>query len=370
MKRIVLLGAGHAHLLALKHFARRRAAGVEIVWVNPDPGTLYSGMIPGVIAGDYALEECRIDLERLARAAGARLLGDRARGLRPAARVVLLEGGAPLGYDAVSLDVGSGPPAHCPPAKDAGATHVSLRPLAQFVASLDLLAGRVARGVLGSIAVVGGGVAGAEVALSLQHRLRRSSRGPLEVTLISHERALAPDQGPRLGRALAGLARSRGIALVLGGRASMKDGGLVLAGGGRVQAGAVLWATGATAPGWLIDTQLALDARGFVAVNACLQSVSYPEVFAAGDCASDVTHPRPRSGVAAVRQGPVLGENLLRVLEGRPPRPWRMAARPLAILNCGGRHALASWRGMVLAGTLAWRWKDYLDRRFVRALRG
>ena len=140
---------------------------------------------------------------------------------------------------------------------------------------------------------------------------------------------------------------------------------LVLVGGEEVAADAVIWATGAAAPAWLSATGLALDARGFIAVWRTLQSISHPEVFAAGDCATLVDGPNPKSGVFAVRQGPVLAANLRRALAGQALAPFSSSSLALALLNCGDGHAVASWGVIALEGRWAWRWKDWIDRRFM-----
>ena len=172
--------------------------------------------------------------------------------------------------------------------------------------------------------------------------------------------------GAAAGQALEGLCRRRGVALVLGAPADVSCAGITLGGRGTLDAQAVIWSTGAAAARWIGTTGLATDALGFVAVNRCLQSLSHREVFAVGDCASNAEQAWPKSGVFAIRQGPVLAANLLRALAGQPLKTFPFSPHALAILNCGGRYALASWRGAALEGRWVWRWKDSLDRRFMR----
>lgn len=364
MRRLLLLGGGHCHAAVLKRFGEEPVAGVELVLVNPGRYAAYSGMIPGLIAGDYEWRQCHIDLERLAGFAGARVLDDRAAGIDPDARRVALEGGAALEYAWLSIDVGSTPAAGDVPGVARNA--VSVRPAERLLAALEGLSERSRRGTLGRVVVVGAGAAGIEVALSLQHRLRREGASPPAFVVATDAPHVLPGHPGRARAIVQRILRERSISVLAGKPVTAVSGsGLTLAGGQEVAADAVIWATGAAAPAWLSSTGLALDARGFIAVWRTLQSISHPEVFAAGDCATLVDDPNPKSGVFAVRQGAVLAANLRHALAGQALAPFSSFSLALSLLNCGDRHAVASWDGIALEGRWAWRWKDWIDRRYV-----
>jgi NADH dehydrogenase FAD-containing subunit len=108
-----------------------------------------------------------------------------------------------------------------------------------------------------------------------------------------------------------------------------------------------------------------VDEQGFVATTATLQSVSHPEVFAAGDVASRNDRALPKSGVYAVRAGPALALNLRRRLAGGELMPWQPRERSLYLLSCGARRAIASWGELSAQGRWVWWWKDQIDRGFV-----
>lgn len=360
-RHLVLLGAGHAHLAVLQALARQPIDGVDLTLVTPDQSTVYSGMIPGWLAGDYTLDACRIPVVPLAERAGARLLLQRAVSWDADARRVVLSDGTRLAYDLISLDIGSEsawselPSGPC--------VWFPVRPIARFVeqwAAYD--ASPDARSA--EIVVVGGGAAGIELALAIRARRERRA-DPGGVTMVSRPTGVLP----RHVRDAAQLARralvEAGVWVVEGSARPVSD-GLVLDGGGAVRADAVLLATGAQAPRWIRLAGVAVSADGFVRVRATHQSVSHPEVFAAGDiCARDEIG-WARSGVHAVHAGPVLAANLRATLLGRSLKEYRPRRRPLALLSSGSQDAIVSWGPLVTRGRWAWQWKRWIDERFVR----
>ena len=217
------------------------------------------------------------------------------------------------------------------------------------------------------LVVVGGGAGGAEAALALAARLA-PWRAQVKCSLVTAGELL-PGYPRRAARLLARHLAQAGVALRLHARVvTVEDGRLLFADGSAAAFDRLLWATGSAPQTWPAASGLACDAAGFVAVNRHLQSISHPEVFAAGDIASCAQDPRPKAGVFAVRQGPFLAENLLRralqpqrrLLSYRPQRDY------LSLLSTGARHAVASWYGLVWQGDWVWRWKDRIDRRFMQ----
>lgn len=389
--RLLLLGGGHSHLPVIAA-ARDWQDTVDVTLVSPHTRTAYSGMVPGVIAGHYPAEACLIDVEKLATRSRIRFVRDAARALDPVQRTVQLDDGRVLGYDLLSIDVGATPtvPEAVRPAMDLGLCGtMALAPCKPF----PLLIERVERffaaqpGPPGGVGpcVVGAGLAGIEVALALAHR-SRAVQGPVPggvVRLLAGDERLLPAQPRRIGDALGRACREAGVEVVYRARVVAVDapGTLVCADGRRFDAPLALVATGACAPRWLSSSGLALDRDGFVRVGATLASLSHPEVFAAGDCASVQPHPRPRAGVYAVRQGPPLAANLLRAASGEAPEAFVPQRDALALVSLGPRAAIAirngfaiggpasrDWIGDGLADTLArrlWQWKDRIDRTFV-----
>ncbi len=368
MKRLVLIGGGHSHVEVLRHFAAQPEPGLELVLLSPEQHAIYSGMIPGVVAGDYAPAACHIDLETLARRAGARWIAAAATGLGEKSRQVEISVGAPLAYELISIDVGSMASTHGIPGVVEHA--LAVKPAAVFFDRLSQLEQKSAGGAPRRIAVVGAGAAGTEIAFTLSWRLNREHGDAAWVTLVADSAQILPGFTAGARERALRMASARGVSIQTGVAVSAVDAaGLTLADGSRVAADTVIWAAGAAALSWLAATPLATDVKGFISINECLQSVSHPEAFAAGDCAGDASRPWPKSGVFAVRQGPLLARNLRRAVRGEPLLPFRSGSTALAILNYGGRQALAAWEGRAMQGAWVWHWKDWLDRRFVTRYR-
>jgi len=360
VKQLLLVGGGHSHLAVLKSFGDTPAEGVRLALLSPGRHAFYSGMVPGVVAGHYRPEDCRVNLGALAARAGARFLLDSAAGVDPARSEVTTARGERLHYDVLSLDTGSSA------GEPAGAAEHALRvrPVEPFLAGWERLRESARRGEVRRIAVVGGGAAGVEVLLAMRHGLAGVAA---EFALFSELPILA---GHGARRRMARILGARGVAVHSGRKVVAADeNGIELDGGERFEAQAAVWASGAYAPPWVAQSGLATDPRGFVAVSDTLQSRSYPEIFAAGDVASVIGEPRPKSGVFAVRQGPVLARNLRLALAGEAPEPFRSPTRSLALISCGDRYAVASWGRVSLEGAWVWRWKDRIDRRFVERYR-
>lgn len=353
---LVLVGGGHAHVHVLKSFGMRPMPGIRLTLVAREIETPYSGMLPGYVAGHYTLDECHIDLAPLARFAGARLIHADAIGLDRDRRQVILAGRPGLHFDVVSLNVGATPSLAVPGAAEHA---IPVKPIHGFAAHWEALKDRVLASLRPiDVAVVGGGAGGVELALAIGHRLQEKAR----VSLVTRDRLLA-SHAPRVGALLRQALDRGGIALREGiGVSAVEAKALLLGNGERLRADEILWATEAAAPPWLARTGLALDAQGFLAVADTLRSVDDADVFAAGDAASVLPHPRPKAGVFAVRQGPPLAENLRRALSGQPPRPFSPQRRFLSLIGTSDGRAVASRGPFAFEGTWLWRLKERIDR--------
>jgi selenide,water dikinase len=368
---IVLLGGGHAHVHVLKAFALRPEPGVRLTLVSRDLVTPYSGMLPGVIAGHYDVDEAHIDLVRLAAVTGTRLIHAEAIGLDRDEKRVLLRDRPPIAYDLLSIDVGITPALE---AIEGAAQHgIAAKPIGSFLSKLEALRQHCwAPGGPRRIAVIGGGAGGVELLLSVRARLlaelAQDGRDASAMTfaLVTDGEILAT-HNPRVRERFRRILAARGIALHEHSRArAVTADAIELLSGQSIPADAVLVTTGAAAPSWFRETGLALDEGGFLLVGATLQSRGDPDVFGAGDCVTLAASPREKAGVYAVRAGAPLARNLRRRARGERPGDWHPQRRHLALISTGERHAIASRGWLSFAGDWVWTWKERIDRRWMR----
>lgn len=362
---LVLIGGGHSHVAVIKSFAMRPVPGVRLTVIARDVHTPYSGMLPGLVAGHYTFDEAHVDLRPLCRLAGARLYHDKAVGLDTAERQVLCEGRPPVPYDLLSVDIGSTP--HLDAIKGAAEYAVPVKPIDSFVARWkDLTARAVAhRGTL-RIAVVGAGAAGVEMTLAIQHRLKELSGTAPEMHLFGRGNRVLPAFPRSVAKRFDRVLAARAVTVHLGAEVSeITADGVRTSDGAFAQADEILVVTGAVAQPWLAAAGLDVDKGGFLRVDDCLRSLSHPEIFAAGDVANVVNHPREKAGVFAVRQGPALAENLRRVLQDEQPKTFRPQRTFLTLISTGDQYAVAHKAGFSIEGAWVWRWKDRIDREWM-----
>ncbi|MGI3183723.1 selenide, water dikinase SelD [Nioella aestuarii] len=360
---IVLVGGGHSHALVLKAWGMRPLPGVRLTLINPGPTAPYSGMLPGHVAGHYERDALDIDLVKLARFAGARLVIGAATGLDLEARLVTVPGRAPIGYDLLSLDIGIH--SEMPEIPGFSEFGVAAKPLDRFA---DAWAQFVDGGG-GPVAVIGAGVAGVELSLAAAHRLRTTT-GQADVTLIDRGSVLDQVHPGAKDRLLNELTRA-GIRLLPSETVARVTADQVeLALGTFVSSTFTLGVAGARPHRWLAETGLHQN-KGYITVDRHLRSVSHPEVFAAGDCADLAFDPRPKAGVYAVRAAPVLLRNLRAMAMGRDGDllPFRPQHDYLKLISLGGKRALAEKRGFVGTGSALWRWKNRIDQKFMDKFR-
>jgi len=347
VKRILLIGAGHAHLAALRDFAEKPLYGAQLALVSPLAKQVYSGMLPGFLAGHYRLEEIQVDVAQVAARAYAEFIQGRIVALDSAQHIARLEDGNELAYEIASVNAGSGVDTSIPGAEYA----VPVKPFETFLERLQRE--RPAR-----IAIAGGGVGGLELAMALRFHGAAvtvySDRTPLDATLA--ERIV-----PALRRVGVDYRPGMGVSAI-------EPGPVVIAGTAHQAFDMVVLATGPAPHHWLRPSGLQVDAHGFIEVDRSLRSLSNAAVFAAGDSATFKEHPEPKSGVFAVRQGETLVENLRRSLTRDALKPHTARRRALQIISCGSRYAIAERGSLSAEGGWVWRWKDWIDRRWLRGL--
>lgn len=363
MPQVVLVGAGHTHIQALRHWMMHPDPAVEATLVVDTPIAVYSGMAPGLVAGQYERHELEIDAVPLARRAGVRVVLAPCTGIEAANRRVLVEGREPLPFDIASFDVGSTVAGLELPGVREHA--VPTRPINRLAAAIS---GRIeaVTSLQPNVVVVGSGAGGIELAFCIDARLRGLGLEP-RVTIVEAGNRILPGYHPALARRVGAAARERGLRTLVDTTVAAVDEDCVrLEDGRRLDSDLTFWVTGAAALPIFRGSDLPLCDRGFARTRPTLQVEGHDHIFAVGDCATLIDQPnRPRAGVYAVRMGPYLIENLERLKTGQRLRRYRPQGDFLALLNLGdGRAAGAKW-GAAFEGRWVMRLKDRIDRRFM-----
>ena len=372
LKDLVLVGGGHAHVTVLKKLGMKPLPGVRVTLICRDLQAPYSGMLPGFIAGHYSFDEAYIDLVPLSRFAGARFFHDEVVGLETNSKRLICRDRPDVSYDVLSINVGSAPDISVVPGAAANVTPV--KPIDGFVANWQSLCERVSARQGGlRIGIVGAGAGGVELTLAVQYRLKEllagkwpDNAGPefhlftdADEILTTHNRFVRAKFRRVLSERKINVHTDHKVVEV-------RPGALQCANGATFELDEILWVTMARAQTWPAKAGLDVDEQGFIKINNTLESVSHPDIFAAGDIAHMVNHPRPKSGVFAVRQGPPLSANVRRKLLDRPLIPYFPQREFLSLISTGDKYAIASRSWWALEGRRVWNWKDWIDRRFMR----
>lgn len=403
MKRLLLVGGGHAHIEVLRRFAERPVPDTAITLLSPHRYTPYSGMLPGLIAGHYTFDEAHIDLAPLAARAQATFVQARVTALDARSRIARCHGDTTHAFDVAGIDIGSTPDMSVPGAREHA---IGVKPVDGFLARWREMTSSEHGQRPVRIAVVGGGAGGVELVMALQRSIDARDReiagacdremdaagraiadarngiagasghaiaGPNdrpEFRLVTDTPGILPTHPPAVRRRVGAALARRRIAVDTDRRVvRVEPGTLLCSDGTRIRADLIVWATSASAAPWIRESALAVDDKGFMLVDRHLESTSHRGIFGSGDIASIVGARIPKSGVFAVRKGPVLAHNLRAALEGG--RMWPFVTKPtaLSLITTGDRSAVMSWGRFALEGQWVWRWKDWIDRRFMEKYR-
>ena len=364
---IVLVGAGHTNAHIIRMWRMKPIPGARLTCVSDNLVATYSGMLAGTLAGDYRQQEMEIDLVRLCASCGVRFVHARVLGCDADRQALQLEDRAPLPFDLLSVGIGSQPtiPAGC----ESG---LSIKPMQTFHARLATRLEEIRsneHSAAPRIGIVGGGAAGVEIATCLQKHLRREypSDIPFQISLLESGENLLAEMPARTQMLAKTALENCDIELRLNARVIEVgcEGTLSYASGEREQFDLVIWATSAKPSPLLAKLNLPLDERGFLLTRSTLQCVGNDDIFAVGDAGSVEGEDYAKAGVYAVRQGPVLWENLRRKAEGRPLKHWRPQSKFLSLLNTGDERAILTYYALSTHSHWAWKLKDWIDTRFM-----
>ncbi len=356
VSELLLVGAGHAHLHVVREAAALVAAGYGVTLLAPR-FFHYSGVASATAAGAVPATEGRVDVAALAQRAGITFIDGTLAALDLITRVATTAAGRTIGYDVLSLNIGS--VALSPPDTAVGPGVLRVKPLSDLVALGELI-DSMASAPGARVTVVGGGATGLELAGHLSVR-----PGVATVRLLEAGPGIGADLPAGARRRLERLLTRRGVEVHrgcavsnLGATEARCVDGVVL------DHDVVVLATGLVAPS--LVSEVGLGDSGGIPVRATLQQVDHEEIYAVGDCARFLPRPLPRTGVHGVRQGPVLHASLLARARGDRLPSYRPQRQALAVLDLGAGTGLAVRGRLWWLGRSALLLKRWIDRRWLR----
>ena len=356
---LVLIGGGHAQIAVLKAFGMRPLEGVRLTLVTDVLMAPYSGMLPGYVEGHHSLEDMHINLLKLARFAGARLIKRAVSDIDFDKQNIVLDGGLNLHYDVLSLNNGAVPAPES--IKGTALNGITVKPISHFLEKMP-----DASALRGDFGVIGGGAAGCELAISLYHHYQLGAKN-IALHLFSRSERVLPTAPKKASmRMQSALARHN---ITIHHRANVEEitsDTVILEAGNKIPAAHIFVVTAARPASWISNLKLSHCEDGYISVRPTLQAVEYDNVFAAGDVASMIGEPREKAGVFAVRAAPYLAFNLRSYIEQTPLKSFSPQTRYLALIGLGGKDALALRGNFVAQGAFWWHLKNWIDRRFMQ----
>ena len=361
-KDLILVGGGHSHALVLHKWAMNPMPGVRITLISPQTMTPYSGMLPGLIAGHYSFAQTHIDLVKLSLWANIRFIQDSVTAIDAENNTLQLKNRPALEFDAVSIDIGSTPNQHI---EGAAEFTTPIKPISGFYQRWKRIQQQAQDNKIKSLAVVGGGAGSVEVIMSIAFKLQHINP-PIQYHLVTASEDILPGYNRSVINRVKQQLNKYNISIHCSTRvAKLSQGVIHCQNADSIQADEIIWCTQAAGSTWLQDSQLECDDAGFMKVRQTLQSLRYDHVFAAGDIANMVADPRPKAGVYAVRQAPVLFHNLRALLLNKPLVEYKPQDGFLSLLALGDKQATGSKSLLNFSGDWVWRWKDSIDVKFM-----
>ncbi|MDN5897977.1 MAG: FAD-dependent oxidoreductase [Psychrobacter sp.] len=429
MKKLLLAGAGHAHIGLLRRLSNERAddaifINTDVTLITEQPQTIYSGMLPGWMAGHYQLDDICIDVKSLCLRAGVRFVQRPIVKVDATSRTVITSGNKQCGagygcyynydYDVLSLNTGADTNLDWLETNkrhrfdkeiadkeiadkegiDKESTYkeniykqtsdtkgvIAIRPLHYFARQWQQIIAAAKQTTHYRLAIVGAGAAAMELVMAAQVILQQIHPSH-QAYLVCGEHLLSGFDN-RFRKRVIGQLKRHDIEVVFARAIGFAEGRLLLSDSSSTSSfehssqqssqtslpvDAVIAATGVTGSAWTAHTDIATIDNGFIAVNRVQQSTSHPNVFAVGDVCTRVDQDMAHSGVHAVFGGIVEADNLLAYLADEPLQSYQPKKRTLYLLSCGDKYAIGSWGKYSLQGRWVWTLKRYIDKRFINA---
>ena len=361
-KQLVLIGGGHAHMVTLARLGEFVAKGHGVTVIGPSDHHYYSGMGPGMLGQTYTPSQIRFATRKVVEKQGGRFLLDRVEGVDPERQILELASGKTISYDVASFNVGSYVPRDIIVNGNEGVYGV--KPIERLMAAQKHLLKTTAESSI-QIAIIGGGPSAVEIAGNIRQLVDRNGGLPPSIKIYAGG-GLLTEFPERIRRMAHRRLISRGIDILDNGYAKkIRHNQIETSDGQTHPADMVFLALGVRPSEVFKKSGLPTGPDGALVVNQHLQCVTYPTLFGGGDCIHYEPQPLNKVGVYAVRQNPILFNNLMASLEEQELQPFDPGGSYLLIFNLGGGYGLFHKAGITFGGKLAFLIKDWIARRFM-----
>jgi len=363
MGKLILIGGGHAHMVTLTNLHKIIEKGHEVTVVGPSEHHYYSGMGPGMLGATYTPDDIRFATRKIVEKQGGRFVLDSVTRINPTEKTLTLASGDNLTYDILSCNAGSFVPLTMVAGNND--TIYSVKPIETLQQARNKLLELGSTGAI-TVGIVGGGPSSAEIGGNILQLFKQRGLDAPTIKIFSGSPFM--QRFPAMVKKLVRKTLvSRKIEIIEGSYVKeVSTGMIVLENGRKYEVDLIFMAVGVKPSTIFTDSGLPAGPDGGLLVNRHLQSVEWPEIFGGGDCIYFQDQPLDKVGVYAVRENPVLFDNLLASLEEKELRPFDPGGSYLLIFNLGEGVGVLHKDWLTFRGRLAFMIKDYIDRKFMR----
>ncbi len=379
-KHLVLVGGGHAHMMVLENISRFVKKNVKVTVIGPSFYHYYSGMGPGMLGGTYAPDDIRFFTQKVVQHQGGVFVKDRVVKIDPVEQKVFTLSGHTFNYDLLSFNAGSfvpmdtaktGLPANEEDIKEEGeATQdkgniYPVKPIEKLMEAAEKLKNLFHDSKI-HVSIVGGGPSSAEVAGNVWQLAKKTKAHMPEITIFAGQKFMGRF-AENIRSRMINLLLEKGIQIDETGYAKKIEQNQITLDSGKIIPTDFIFMALGVKPSTIFETSgLPVGPDNGLLVNSYLQSVKYPQIFGGGDCICFEDQPLDKVGVYAVRQNPILLNNLLASADARKLQPFDPGPDYLLIFNAGGGKGVFKKRNFIFGGRLAFWIKDYIDRKFMK----
>jgi NADH dehydrogenase FAD-containing subunit len=360
--RLLLVGGGHAHMMALAAIHEFVVKGYDVTVIGPSDYHYYSGMGPGMLGGFYAPEDVRFATRHVVEKQGGRFILGRAVKVDPGKKIVYMDSGEGVPYDVVSFNAGSQIPR--PDIEGETKNIYTSKPIEKLLEARDHIRAGLAEKPL-RIGVIGGGPSSVEIAGNVW-RLCKNQQNIAEITVFAGSVLMSNFSDGIRNRARRSLLE-RGIEILEGTRVTgIKDSSVILDTGKSFPFDFIFLGLGVRPNPIFKNSGLPVGPDDGLLVNRYLQCTEHEDIFGGGDCIYFRDQPLNKVGVYAVRENPVLVSNLMAQVEGRALQAFDPGGDYLLIFNMGDGTGILKKKWITFGGRPAFIIKNYIDCKFMK----